>query len=403
MGRRLGVIVIVALVAACGTLTGTEDGNAVDADGGSPDGSTDARSSEAGDDATISEPPAFLPSHVTPGSIPPLGPALSGVSTIDTSDLSISIAATKTSPPWLVAASPSVAILAVSSWKIDKNVSIRGTRALVVVVAHDVTIDGNVDAAAELDKPGPGGALPASGPGTGGVPTSTSAEKGGGGGAGYATAGAKGEAGGAQAGGQPGPVYGIRPGDFLGGSGGADGAGTCPNGDGHGGAGGGALQISAGGIIAVRGPASVNAGGGGGRGGCIGTSGGGGGSGGMIFFEALGGISVVGTLAANGGGGGGGGGDMAAPSSGPGTAGQNGTKASSPATGGAPGTGCLACGGGNGGFAINPPTTVVGPGSPNGGGGGGAVGVIWLRSTAKAKITRGGTESPPATPDDTLR
>jgi hypothetical protein len=148
------------------------------------------------------------------------------------------------------------------------------------------------------------------------------------------------------------------------------------------GAGGGAIQISSGTSIQVRGAGIINAGGGGG-------SFSGGGSGGAILLEAPT-IIIEGAVAANGGAGG----EYSNVTSS--ASGQNAQVSSTPAAGGNA-TGTIAVGGnGSAGTTINGSDGTTGDANTEIGSGGGGAGYIRLNSTSgKATIT--GTVSPDLT------
>jgi hypothetical protein len=153
-----------------------------------------------------------------------------------------------------------------------------------------------------------------------------------------------------------------------------------------GGAGGGAVQLSARGELTVSGTITAG-GGGGGAGTGDEDGGGGGGSGGAILLEAAGGLTLDGSLRAHGGGGGGGAGTGADP----GTPGGDG--ASAAGSGGAGGDAGGASNGGSGGLggSATDSDPEGSPGAPGangedqgidgggGGGGGGSGGVIVVR------------------------
>ena len=212
----------------------------------------------------------------------------------------------------------------------DTVLHILGNRPGILLVTGNVTIEGIVNASAQLTIPGPGGfgggqpiegRANGSGPGGGGAGEveSLEFEDGGGGGGGACGMGGMGGRGGDPpsnaAGGTGGRA--TSPGDLqplVGGSGGGRGRGSIGDGirnAGLGGAGGGALQISARGRIDIDGGVLIAAGGGGeggkGDGGFRANwgSGGGGGSGGSILLEAAE-LTSTGLIAVPGGGGGGG-------------------------------------------------------------------------------------------------
>ena len=279
------------------------------------------------------------------------------------------------------------AILVVNDLVVTKALRVRGTYPLIIVARGNVTIAQTVSAGAMLVEPGPGGgwtnaALPAFGLdgglpdagtrlGMGGPGGIAGGRRSGAGGAGHKGGGARGQSNG----GDGGAAYGGATPALLGGSPG--GAGTNPSlagACGYGGAGGGAIQISAFGRITVTG--ALDVGGGGGQGGCGDNSGGGAGSAGTLLLEALLGVRIDGVLAANGGGAGGG-----ATSGGGGLRGVNGSNGgvnASAAPGGAGGGASTDRAGGAGGARDAGPMTSAG--TPNrGGGGGGSVGRILVR------------------------
>ena len=148
------------------------------------------------------------------------------------------------------------------------------------------------------------------------------------------------------------------------------------------GAGGGAVQISSGTSIIVRGAGIIDASGGGGNLG-------GGGSGGAILLEAPT-ITIEGVLAANGGGGG------AYTTSMPSQAGQNGPASSTAASGGP--EGAWSGGAGGAGTTVNGTNGTSGDAGANLGSGGGGAGFIRLNSTSgMASVMGNGTVSPALT------
>lgn len=326
----------------------------------------------------------LVPTHLAPadgvaGSAPL---SLSGAVTIDTTVPSISVTLpegdTLDVRPQL-GGGPELAVLHVGSLDVasDAVVSIVGTRPLVIVAAGAVNVSGTLDAGGHGATPGAGGSLPAMGDGKGstGQHETSQLSDSGGGGAGYGTAGASGGAitgGCTVASGAEGSTYGdANLAVLAGGSGGGGSSGGACTPD-LGGAGGGALQITAP-TISIDGKLLV--GGGGGHGGtdCGQSdvnSGPGGGAGGAIYLQAT---TIVnnGVIAANGGGGGG------SSSTGMGSAMPGGDGGASTAQA-AGGTGPRAMGG-KGGSKDGAPTQGGGSGcGTNAGGGGGAVGRIAL-------------------------
>jgi hypothetical protein len=278
------------------------------------------------------------------------------------------------------------------------TVHVIGSRPLVIL-ARRITVDGKLDASANLDTPGGGGYGPAMGGGAGGAGTHNGIDHdSGGGGGGFGTAAGAGGAAGTMAGCASGATAtagsaGIAMGsDVLGvlegGAGGASGAmGMCTAS--NGGAGGGAVQLSAYETIAITGV--IAAGGGGGLGGVFcnnndAGAGSGGGAGGAIYLDAPM-VMHDGLLAANGGGGGGGG----CGPGGSGTPGGNGTADTMAAAGGQVGGSCGAPGGAGAVGGTAPEAGVDNLCDGNGGGGGGAVG----RIVAHARTVLGGGPSTP--------
>ena len=397
------------LMAACGVLLEVEadappnvDGGAVDGNGAGDDGG-----SSSGDGAPTHNVP-FAPSHIAPASARLDGPTLADVVDIDTSafQLKKSDETNGVAVPYFFGDSQTgAAVLVVSTWNVNVDVSVHGDKSLVVVAAADVLIDAKINASAKGTTPGPGGRLPGvgyAGAGVGHDGTLVGDKKGGGGGAGFGTVGAPGQSVTSVLGGDGGTPFGANLADFFGGAGGGKGPGltNCPQGK-LGGAGGGVVQISARGAINVGANGGINVGGGGGEGGCFGGSaGGGGGSGGTILLEAATAISVAGVLAANGGGGGSGGGP-ASGGGGNGNGGKDGQLSAIPAPGGADEGTCTPCAGGAGGAGSVAPAQPSGSANSNGAGGGGAVGRIWLHTRKVTPVTTS-TISPAAQTDTTF-
>lgn len=212
-------------------------------------------------------------------------------------------------------------VLAVGALRVESGGTLLGergaARALVIVSAADVVIDGIVRVAAGRDGPGPGGGAGGmrdgtrgegdggGGAGGGGGREGWSGHDGGGGGGGLGSAGGSGGDGsGARGGGGGAPRCEETLVPLCAGSGGGAGA---DNDGGRGGHGGGAIQISSATLVEVRG--AIDASGEGGVGGraSVGRTdaggGGGGGSGGAILLEAPR-VRVSGELSALGGAGG---------------------------------------------------------------------------------------------------
>jgi len=190
-----------------------------------------------------------------------------------------------------------------------------GSRPVVLLVDGDVVIDGMLDVSADATVPGPGGDDPLEDShdcalGTGEVGETDRGGNngaGGGGGGGFGQPGAAGSAG--RAGGDGGAGGAAEGTDSLsplraGCAGGRGGNGWTSVDDLRwGGAGGGAIQISAAGDLTVGATGVIDAGGGGGSTSTGGEDGGGGGgSGGGILLQAVT-LAVTGAVVANGGGG----------------------------------------------------------------------------------------------------
>ena len=237
---------------------------------------------------------------------------LSGVTGIDTTALTITIADGPGNDGGVAGAPPSgvgfvassdgkFAVLTVGKWLVDKELHVTGSRPLVVV-ARLIDIADYIHVEAKSVTPGPGGFASQQGPGFGGpgqlVTTGPFSSSTGGGGGGHGTPGGQGgpsEFGGAA--GIPGPTYGNKNGtDLTGGSGGGMGSTSQVGPCGVPGAGGGAIELDANESIVVEAGGIINAGGGGPlQPNCSGA-----GSGGTILFEARS-IVVLGVLSANGG------------------------------------------------------------------------------------------------------
>jgi hypothetical protein len=291
-----------------------------------------------------------------------------------------------------VAGGPGLCVMVMASLDVEAGATldVTGSRALVVVAAGDVVVDGTVSVTAQGSAAGPGGAA-GGGPGEPGVTAAGGgggAEGGtrqsggggggfgGGGGAGGSAEGAPGGGGGASRG-----TATLVP--LLGGGGGGGGASQAGAGTGGaGGGGGGALQISTSGTIVIGPTGVVTAGGGGGGGGGTEAGGGGGGAGGGVLLEAAT-IDVTGVVAANGGGGGASNGGQ------PGGAGAPGATAAP----GGPDPGGNAERGGDGGADDAPDGETAPDELYNCGGGGGGVGRIRL-NTRSGSAGIAGTVSP---------
>ncbi len=292
-----------------------------------------------------------------------------------------------------------LSLLVISARRINvaagATVRITGTRGVVFVAQLDIVVNGTLDASANLTSSGPGGYPPSNGPGAGPDAIGSQGYETGGTGASFATRGGAGGNATGQPTTAPAPVaeYGTTTlASLEGGSGGGNGiASAIPDPCGAGGAGGGAIQLTAPSITIVG---RVRASGGGGEGGrkCMASttdasSGSGGGTGGAIYVQAQT-LAGAGWLVANGGGGGGGG--CVSCVVGSGAAGEDGRDNATPASGG---TSPLtpACLGGAGATAVQ---GVAGAAGGNGGGGGGGVGRIFLAIPAGANVPV--SSSPPA-------
>ncbi|MBS1118976.1 MAG: hypothetical protein H6Q90_1204 [Deltaproteobacteria bacterium] len=376
---------------------------------GSADPTIDA---DVGSDALVDGTPhRDIPHLPSPAELPGSAAlSLSGQVTIDTTLLMLSTGA----PPSgvsieQVAQDPGGSSLMVIhadvfTVTVGSVVRVVGTRPLVIV-ARTISIAGVLDASANTSTRGAGGHAtgdgnPAGG-GSAGAHVDPFHDSGGGGGGFGATAARGGSAGtnqlclaGEATGGPPGDVLDLPAIVVLqgGGAGGAGSPGDCPAAsNAPGGAGGGAIQLSATETLVISG--IVHAGGGGGTGGVFcntvdSGSGGGGGAGGAIYLDAPA-IAFTGALLANGGGGGGGG---CAPD-GAGSDGADGSATGAVATGGNAGGGCGTLGGNGGTNATAPGAGLDQSCDGNAGGGGGAVGRIVARGT----VTGAGQVSPSAT------
>ncbi len=231
-----------------------------------------------------------------------------------------------------------------------------GPRAPVLVVEEDAVIQGTLDVGARTLAPGPGVSLQAGC--TGAVGHSSNSEGGGGGGGGNATAGGEGGrvfpsaviAGGA-------PVTGdLLEGGCAGGQGGKDQQNAGPLA--QGGQGGGAIQLSVRGTLALAGVILADGAGGGAGDTTADGGGGGGGSGGLVVLEAQM-LDLQGVINVTGGGGG-----------------TEGLQGASGRTGGAGAAGTYP--GGAGGTPLAAPTPGLGQQDANvgAGAGGGAAGRV---------------------------
>ena len=249
----------------------------------------------------------------------------------------------------------------------DAGLTLIGNKPVIFAVFGDVDITGQVitKSGAQVCTSGAGR------DGSSGIGGNSA-----GSGAGFSTAGGAGGEGVGLVGLINGPAGGgVEPnatasplrGGCSGGRGGNQSSGATP--------GGGAVQISAAGAMAING--TIAAPGEGGRGGAFAAAGNGGGSGGLVVLEARELTISGGAITANGGGGGQGGGVIV------GNPGADGLiDAASGAPGGSGGP-VLGGNGGTGGFA-SPPTG--GATNTNGGGGGGSSGLLFFRGAAACSI-----------------
>jgi hypothetical protein len=341
----------------------------------------------------------FVPSHIQPAySLTAPNVTIATDSVLDTTTRTIAIGGAAPVALTNMVHSDAFAVWSVGSLTINATVqlTLRGTRPLVIVSAGTVTIRGQIDAYGDTDAPGPGGSGAAAGPGKGenGKKPGTN-DASGGGGAGHATLGGTGGSKGAVTGGVAGPITNANGTTLIGGSGGGNGggfgvAGACSDATrGRGGLGGGALQISSIGQIVVTISGGIDVGGGGGLGGCKNngqdhyTGGGGGGAGGLVVLESIAGVQLdFGAVIAAAGGGGGEGGDANKM----GGDGQPGPYPSGTALGGNVNAGGA---GGNGGTGADTTATTpsAGAAGASAGGGGGSAGRVFLGARAPATIT----------------
>lgn len=292
-----------------------------------------------------------------------------------------------------LADSSEACVLSLGDFVIEEGTTFQviGDRALIVVSSGEIRIDGVLDASAEGTRPGPGGfrggEMDGQGPGGGGAGQHRDrfSDGGGGGGGACGIGGAGGVGGGLgmdAPGGRPGPAWAALGADFqplIGGSAGGRGQGALRDGGatnaGLGGAGGGAIQLTA--LDRVRVTGTLVVGGGGGQGGQAvgGTgvnwgSGGGGGSGGTVLLEAPV-VQSTGIISLAGGGGGG----FADGRSGtPGSDGPVDGRASGGSPGGGAGAGDTSVAGTLGDDGSAP--------AANGAGGGGGGGCLVIRSAS---------------------
>jgi hypothetical protein len=366
------------------------DGTSTLADGSaSSDGSTDvaidARVVAFGGGSF----PTGFPTHFDGVMPPPFVVDLTDLCAVDTGDASraptITICpmgappVTSTPSSLAIVDAQNAVVLFAHALHVTHAVAVTGARSLAIVSATTIEIDAPIIVSASHAVAGPG----ATNTGAAMKPPDPHIGSGGGG---FGTAGALGGNGGLGGG----NAYGDDAASFVGGSPGGDSVYTADSSNdggecGFAGAGGGAVQISAGTSLIIGANGAIDSAGGGGYGGCLdvlsGTSAGGagGGAGGTIFLESLGAFIVSGAITANGGGGGSGG---SGTSMRVGNKGDDGYANASPADGGSPIVGTTSEGAGGSGGAAGIAPTPGGITGTHGGGGGGAVGRIWIRSKA---------------------
>lgn len=285
-------------------------------------------------------------------------------------------------------------VIKVKSFTTGGNISVEGTRALVILSGEDVVINHDINVSARLDVNGPG-AITNNASCRGGAPAANNADGGaGGGGGGFGTAGGTGGTGGIPviAGGTAGMIAGnpelvpLRGGCPGGVSSYNSGGSHAP------GAGGGAIQIVSGTRISVGDNAAILANGSGARGPasvfCVvdtpcGNGYGGGAGGGVLLEAPVVTLAATAGIFANGGGG----------KCGVSGSGQAGQRSTTPATGqtcsgdtGSAGNGAAgATGATNGGNGLND--------DPVGGGGGGGMGRIRVNLPLGMTFVPAGTVS----------
>ncbi|HEY4181185.1 MAG TPA: hypothetical protein VGM90_30280 [Kofleriaceae bacterium] len=285
---------------------------------------------------------------------------------------------------------PELLILQAKSIELASGVSFRvvGTHGLVLVASSQITITGTLEASADHQTAGAGGAPSGAGTGAGAQANNdTNGWDSGANGASFGAAGGKG-------GDVPDPhnifasaatpPYGDAVQTLLvGGSGGGNATPLACNT--KGGGGGGAVQLTAP-TVTING--AIRASGGGGVGGTVcdlgggvmdASSGGGGGAGGSIYIQAAN-VAGTGWLTANGGAGGGGGCQSCSGSARTGGSGENGSTSGVAAIGGTSSLNPSGYGFGGAGGASSA-TAENGVQGGNGGGGGGGVGRIHLTAT----------------------
>jgi hypothetical protein len=346
---------------------------------------------------------AWHPQHFEPCAIPAPGggahlattaspytydTTLGGGTLTDAHGVAIDITTTTIDQAGVATAVWSVAMLAIDP---GVELDVIGDKPLIVAAWGSLENDGVIDAGSHPGRSGAGAdpvacAAQAAGIGTDAAATGGS---GGGGGGGFGGAGGDGGLGDAGAanvsggrGGMSVPAPAIVRGGCPGASSGQAGSGsTTPSVRSSGGAGGGAIQLSARGALRIAG--TVTSGGAGGEGAPAGTGdgGGGGGAGGFVGVDATSvTLAATAVVAANGGGGGGSG-----PFVDHGDPGEDGHPSTTPAAGGPTRVPAQACGVAGASGAAGATTTGSSPLTTDGcggGGGGGGVGYVLVWSTS---------------------
>ncbi len=379
-------------------------------EGGTPDDATSTDGSSIGEDGAIEC--AWKPRHFDACALPKPSPtlALNAKFVFDT-DIPGFVGAPLANPPAMTIATGAV-VIHLESLVVERDATLRviGSKPLIIASASTIEIDGVIDVSSRRGEPFGAGANPAACDATKAVPganeTTTGGGSGGGGGGAFQGSGGGGGPGGALLenpggiGGKHAPVPRVVRGGCNGAASGK--AGPDPqvsppsnaNTVALGGAGGGAIQLTARTSITIRGV--VVASGAGGEGAPLhsATGGGGGGSGGYIGFDAPK-VSFIDAarIVANGGGGG-----ASEGFAGAGAHGADGHDDAVTALGGI----AASCGGGGGagsaqttfaGFNASPTASSCG-----GGGGGGGAGYIMVHAQ-ESSFTASVVFSPPARDD----
>jgi hypothetical protein len=357
--------------------------------GGGPallvDASADADTEDGGDDQDAANcQDQWAPDHADPCDLPMINGALAidADATYDTETNELVVGGVTSTPETqiLTDLDPDVRLVLFESVAIAGGATLAVTGSMPLLLASNSTIQiqGSLAVAAALDAPA-AGSEPAACTGT--PPTVGTDDDGGAGGGGGGGSGGIGGTGGTgdsndgeAAGGTGGDAL-SPPNSPRGGCAGARGGEGTAADFGLGGAGGGAVQLSARTLIAVSGSGAIDAGGGGG-GGAQGNDcgGGGGGSGGYIRLDAID-IDVLdmASVTANGGGGGGGSTSLDTADGDPG---ENGTRTDLQAAGGDASGGSASDGASGGAGTVVNGASQNNPAVGGGGGGGGSVGHV---------------------------